>query len=156
LSEKIQQYDDNYEIVDSDWFKPSTALEKFANKEMSLQLPQLYELNRMKMYQTIEELMTFALEREKEGLGMWCPHKTILKDGFIVTYPGDDHHNYDEIAPSSELKDTTIEEIRQQATNLNRYELNTKTKRVEIQQNTYWYGHKPLGRVNVGEMTMLN
>ncbi|XP_066917000.1 acyl-coenzyme A diphosphatase NUDT19-like [Clytia hemisphaerica] len=118
--------------------------------------PQLLETQRMKWYPTIEELMTFALEREKEGIGMWCPHKTILKDGFIVTYPGDDHHNYDEIAPSSELKDTTIEEIRQQATNLNRYELNTKTKRVDIQQNTDWYGHKHLGHVNVGEMTMLN
>ena len=35
-------------------------------------------------FPTIEELTTFAFEREKEGLGMWCPHKTLLKDGFIV------------------------------------------------------------------------
>ena len=72
-----------------------------------------------------------------------------------MTYPGDDHHHYDENAPSSELKDTTIEELREQATNLNRYELNTKNKQVEIRQNTDWYGHKALGYVNVGEMTML-
>ena len=73
-----------------------------------------------------------------------------------MTYPGDEHHNYDENAPTTELNDTTIESLREKAINLNRYELHSDSKQVEIRQNTDWYGHKALGNLVVGEMTMLN
>lgn len=67
---------------------------------------------------------------------------------FQITYPGDDAHNEDPNAPTSEYKKTTIEQFRSGVDRLNRYELDsTNEGRMKILQNNEWYGHQPVGRV---------
>ena len=71
-----------------------------------------------------------------------------------ITYPGDDCHNDDPNAPTSEHKMITMEQFRSSANALNRYELDD-SQRMVIYQNKEWFGHPPLGRVALDEINML-
>ena len=47
LSEPVQQFECGFEITDSDWLEPATAMREFAANRITLRIPQIYELNRV-------------------------------------------------------------------------------------------------------------
>jgi len=142
----LNQSEDNAEIVHSDWLNPLDALNAHSREEINLQPPQVYESCRIKGYSTAEDIKNFAKTREESGLDLWCPFMIRCKNGYIVTYPGDDLHNAN---PTDEnvFMDCTIEELFSRSVNLNRLENHKGSKISDIRCNVDWHGHPPLGDI---------
>ena len=49
LSEPVQQFECDFEMDASDWFAPTKALSDFQANRITLQIPQIYELSRIRM-----------------------------------------------------------------------------------------------------------
>lgn len=146
------QSEDEFEMVHSDWLNPFEAIRQHANKKILLQNPQIYECSRLMRYKTFDELKKFTIQREASGLNTWCPFKKTLKDGFVVTYPGDDFHNADPVAESDNM-DVTINELREKSRNTNRIELVTDdTSDAVILNNMDWFGHPSLGQIKLKDL----
>jgi len=126
------------EVTGIDWLSTSNVPTNSAP-------PQMYEYWRMLRYKTFEELKSFAEKREAFGLTTWCPFKVSLLDGFMITYPGDDYHNTDPLAESTEVN-ATLEDVRNNSNHVNRIEM-LNGKIMTIENNIEWCGHQPVSKM---------
>uniref|UniRef100_T2MJF6 Nucleoside diphosphate-linked moiety X motif 19, mitochondrial n=1 Tax=Hydra vulgaris TaxID=6087 RepID=T2MJF6_HYDVU len=133
---------DKCEVVESVWCSPKEFLN---NHRKILPPPQVYELLRIQRHNDWNEFKQFAKDRERFGLQMWCPYQISLKDGRVLTCPGDDYHCLDPNKEHSHL-DCTIEDLRNSSVNLNRYEV-SQVNGNTIKCNVEWYGHPPVEKI---------
>lgn len=140
---------DNFETTHSEWFPSTKLIDLHFKNEINLQLPQIYEISRMNRYQTFNELEDFTIQREQHGLTTWCPYKYTTKDGYCITYPGDDlHDNVNDVNKPSGHLDLNISELSN--INMNRCEVNEEQGTFLVRNNIEWCGHHPLGEVSNG------
>lgn len=116
--------DDN-ELSKLEWLSPLEMLEEHIQKRAVLAPPQVYELSRISNINTIRQLKDFARRRQTEGTERWCARITGLKDGALLTLPGDECYDKQPEVNSKYLP--TLEEIRMRAKTLNRIELRAPT-----------------------------
>lgn len=127
---------DDKEMASVEWVSPLEMLEEHHHKRASLAPPQVYELSRICNFNTLKALKDFSRHRESFGIAQWCATITGLKDGAMLSLPGDDHYNKD-----SEVKHLpTLDEIRSKSANLNRIELRAPIMRAVCNINLS-HGH---------------
>ena len=108
--------DDN-EVSRLEWSSPFDMLDQHQRNKALLMPPQVYELSRLCNFNSLTELKDFASNREKLGVEQWCPQMTILKDGAVITLPGDDFFD-----TTFDCKDLSLAEMRSRSKNGNRIE----------------------------------
>ncbi|CAH1779779.1 unnamed protein product [Owenia fusiformis] len=117
---------DEKETVKFGWLTPDEVYEDFKNEKLWIAPPQVYELARIANFSKYDDLLKFSKERATEGCEQIMPVISMCTDGRLSLYPGDDLYpsNPDYIGDRDPplIIDSTIEESRGQAKNLNRME----------------------------------
>ncbi|XP_012142752.1 acyl-coenzyme A diphosphatase NUDT19 isoform X1 [Megachile rotundata] len=75
------------EIEDSKWDQPGGYI--FSNSDIVLPPPQQYEIARIAKFESIDNLLDFAIDRSKMGVLLNLPVKVELQDGKVHVLPGD-------------------------------------------------------------------
>ncbi|XP_033330288.2 acyl-coenzyme A diphosphatase NUDT19 isoform X1 [Megalopta genalis] len=75
------------EIEDSKWDLPANFI--FANAGFALAPPQQYEIARIAKFESIDNLLDFAIDRTKRGVLQTLPVKILLRNGSVYVLPGD-------------------------------------------------------------------
>lgn len=127
---------DEKEISSVEWVSPIEMLEEHHAKRASLAPPQVYELSRICNFGTLKSLKQFSHKREQFGIERWCATITGLKDGAMLSLPGDEY--YEKGANSKYLP--TLDEIRGTSSNINRIELRAPIMRAVCNINLA-HGH---------------
>jgi nucleoside diphosphate-linked moiety X motif protein 19 len=118
-------FSDDNEVSKLEWVSPLEMLEEHIQKRAVLAPPQVYELSRISNFNSLGQLKEFAAKREKQGIERWCANITGLKDGALLTLPGDEFFEKPPEVNSKYLP--TLEEMRIRSKNLNRIELRAPT-----------------------------
>lgn len=129
--------DDN-EMSKLEWLSPVEMLEEHNQKRAVLAPPQVYELSRISNINSIAQLKEFATRREKEGVDRWCAKITGLKDGALLTLPGDEFYDKPPEVNSKYLP--SLDEMRLRSKRLNRIELRAPTM-IAVSNLKLDYGH---------------
>ncbi|KOX69329.1 Nucleoside diphosphate-linked moiety X motif 19, mitochondrial [Melipona quadrifasciata] len=75
------------EMEDLKWDMPGNYL--FSSPDVTLPLPQQYEIARIAKFESIHNLLDFAIDRSKIGVLLNLPVKIELQDGKVLVLPGD-------------------------------------------------------------------
>ncbi|KOC66509.1 Nucleoside diphosphate-linked moiety X motif 19, mitochondrial [Habropoda laboriosa] len=75
------------EMEDIKWDMPGNLL--FSASKIALPPPQQYEIARIAKFESIDNLLDFAIERSKIGVLLNLPVKVELQDGKVHVLPGD-------------------------------------------------------------------
>jgi len=118
-------FSDENEVSKVEWVSPLEMLEEHIQKRAILAPPQVYELSRISNFNHLSDLKFFAAKREKSGVERWCAVITGLKDGAMLTLPGDEYFEKPPQVNSKFLP--TLEEMRIRSSQLNRIELRAPT-----------------------------
>ncbi|XP_076624735.1 acyl-coenzyme A diphosphatase NUDT19 [Colletes latitarsis] len=133
------------EIEDLKWDVPGNFI--FSSSGIALPPPQQYEIARIAKFESIDNLLDFAIERSKMGVHLNLPVKVELKDGKVHVLPGDSMypkhaHLFDE--QIIDRTDITISEFRDISPIKNRMELfNLEVKELFVQNFDSADGHLP-------------
>lgn len=116
---------DDIEMSKVEWISPIEMLEEHNSKRAVLAPPQVYELSRICNFNSLSQLKEFAKKREPLGIERWCANITGLKDGALLSLPGDEFYEKPPEVNSKYLP--TIDEMRMRSSSLNRIELRAPT-----------------------------
>ncbi|XP_076240849.1 acyl-coenzyme A diphosphatase NUDT19 [Calliopsis andreniformis] len=75
------------EIEDLIWDEPGNFI--FTSSNLTLPPPQQYEIARIAKFESIDNLLDFAIDRSKKGVLLNLPVMVQLKDGKVHVLPGD-------------------------------------------------------------------
>lgn len=87
LSDKPYAMHEAIEITDLKWANPRQFLE--SGEDVPLPPPQAYEIAKLARHESIENLMKFAVERNKKGVELNLPVLIRTKNARVHVYPGD-------------------------------------------------------------------
>ncbi|XP_054003130.1 acyl-coenzyme A diphosphatase NUDT19-like isoform X1 [Hylaeus anthracinus] len=133
------------EMEDLQWNAPGDFL--FSSSGIVLPPPQQYEIARIAKFESIDNLLDFAIDRSKIGVRLNLPVKVELKDGKVHVLPGDSmypkHANlFDK--QIIDRTDITIGEFRDISPIKNRMEFfNLEVKELFVQNFDCADGHLP-------------
>ncbi|KAG7189221.1 hypothetical protein KM043_008784 [Ampulex compressa] len=134
---------ESLEMEDLKWGTPKNFLDPTA--KVKLPPPQQYEIGRIAKFESIDNLLDFAIERSKVGVQTVLPVRIQLRDGFIHTLPGDSM--YPKSVSWSEKQvidrtDVTLKELREMSPVINRVEFtNLEVQNVFVQNFASIEGH---------------
>lgn len=131
------EYDEK-EMSSLEWVSPIEMLEEHHAKRASLAPPQVYELSRICNFPTLKSLKQFSRKREQFGIQRWCATITGLKDGAMLSLPGDEYYEKGANVNSKHLP--SLDEIRGKSSNINRIELRAPIMRAVCNINLT-HGH---------------
>ncbi|XP_029044493.1 acyl-coenzyme A diphosphatase NUDT19-like [Osmia bicornis bicornis] len=145
------------EMVDSKWDVPGSFL---FSSGILLPPPQQYEIARIAKFESIDNLLDFAIDRSKIGVLLNLPVKVELQDGKVHVLPGDSMYPKDVSLIDEQIinkSDITIREFREISPTKNRMEFfNLQVKELFVQNFDSTDGHlAPLQVKNV-YITSLN
>lgn len=126
---------DNNEVSQVCWMTPYELLSDHLKGKCFLAPPQVYELSRLCNFDTLNDLSSFAKERESHGIERWCANVTGLADGALLALPNDECFNL--TIDSSHLP--TLEEMRRPV--MNRMELRAPVFTPVCKNVTFPCGH---------------
>lgn len=143
---------DDKEMASVEWVSPLEMLEEHNAKRASLAPPQVYELSRICNFNSLKLLKEFSRKREQFGVERWCATINGLKDGAMLSLPGDEH--YENSVNPKYLP--SLDEIRATSTSINRIELRAPIMRAVCNINLS-YGHSsPITYPPLGTMAGLS
>ncbi|XP_053675698.1 acyl-coenzyme A diphosphatase NUDT19-like [Anopheles nili] len=127
LDEKPTVLPEQHEVQEYFWDTPTGLLEAHRAERIWLAPPQTYELARLSYVHDIDQLASFAVNRNRKGSTVLCTVQYNAADGVVFVLPGDDlyPHGYDYIGDNPDLDkygEQTREEIRRQSKRLHRVE----------------------------------
>ncbi|XP_077982470.1 acyl-coenzyme A diphosphatase NUDT19-like [Glandiceps talaboti] len=114
---------DDKELVDTQWLTPVEAWNY--SKIGKLNLPHVYEFQRLRHFNNVNDLNNFMMKREAEGLHRWMGVRYTMTDGRLIALPGDDlYPQKPDVFNKSETEpiNQSFEENRQRVQHLNRVE----------------------------------
>ncbi|XP_011297940.1 nucleoside diphosphate-linked moiety X motif 19, mitochondrial [Fopius arisanus] len=142
------------EIEELRWDGPGNLINPTA--KVSLAPPQHYEIGRIAKFESIDNLLDFAVERSKIGCQLICPVRAKLSDGMVFLLPGDSMYPKEtNFLEKQDLDFTTmtIAEFRSTSESKNRMEVyDVEVKRVVSENIERGDGHLnplPLETVHV-------
>ena len=89
LPEGLSPRHDNHEAVDSEWFRPRSALEKYWRGEIKMAAPQLMTLAHLSRHATVESALAEARSRKPP---LVQPEHIEHEGDRVLLYPGDKLH----------------------------------------------------------------
>ena len=110
--------DDN-EVSLISWLTPQQVLQEHFDSNCQLAPPQVYELSRIRNFNSLNGLKEFASGRESLGIERWCASVTGLDDGALFALPGDECFGITLNTDTSDLP--TLTQMRRKS--MNRMEL---------------------------------
>ena len=83
---------DGKEITDHRWLKPKDALELRLAGEIKMPQPTRRNLDLMKDFSSLDELMAWANDRHHSGIVSICPVQVFVDGEEMYPIPGDEHY----------------------------------------------------------------
>ncbi|OAD61036.1 Nucleoside diphosphate-linked moiety X motif 19, mitochondrial, partial [Eufriesea mexicana] len=148
---------DMTEMEDLKWDVPGNFL--FSSSNIALPPPQQYEIARIAKFESIDNLLDFAIDRSKMGVLLNLPVKVELLDGQVHVLPGDSMYPKQVNLIDKQIinrTDITIREFRDISPIKNRMEyFNLQVKELFVQNCDSADGHlAPLQLKNVSVKTI--
>ncbi|XP_058125439.1 acyl-coenzyme A diphosphatase NUDT19-like [Anopheles ziemanni] len=149
LNEIPSVHPEEHEVAEYLWDTPAALLEAHRAEKLWLAPPQMYELTRLSHLYDIDQIVRFAIERNRKGSTVLCPVQYTVSDGVVFVLPGDDLYpaNYDFISKHSDVdkySEITREELRSKAKRLHRVE------HLGLHHQEYFLNQMPLdGHLNL-------
>jgi hypothetical protein len=78
----------NFHSIFNKFYSPDEVSKKYANKEIQLFPPQVYEMERLAHHNDIEKLSAFFINRQSKGVSTWLPKFARVNNQFIGYLPG--------------------------------------------------------------------
>ena len=83
---------DGKELTDSRWLTPNAALDLRLTGEIKLPQPTRRNLDLMKDFGTVDELLAWAAGRHRENITSICPVQVFVDGKEMYPIPGDEHY----------------------------------------------------------------
>ncbi|XP_017875243.1 nucleoside diphosphate-linked moiety X motif 19-like [Ceratina calcarata] len=148
-----------YDVTEMEGLKWDMPGNLLTSPDVTLPPPQQYEIGRLAKFESIDNLLDFAIERSKKGVLLSLPVKIELQDGRVYVLPGDSmypkHVNLLEKQVINKT-DITIRELRDISPVKNRMEYsNLQVKEICVKNLVSVEGHlAPLQLKNISTATI--
>jgi len=123
--------EDDAEVVKAQWLDPFSAMNLHYKASAWMAPPQIYEQARLIRFSNFDAIRRFAASRQEFSLTRWLPVAVHTADGIASVLPGDDLYpsdpGYDFNHDEPPAFHGTLEQLRQQTANHNRFEIRSAT-----------------------------
>nr|CAD7440510.1 unnamed protein product [Timema bartmani] len=116
---------DELEATEVRWDTSEKLLELSQSGRISVPIPQIYELTKIKNFRTINSLMEFASNKNNESCAVWMSIHKKCDEGIVAILPGDDTYpenpDFTAVVPVERINGS-FEGLRRACHRLNRME----------------------------------
>lgn len=143
-----------YDVTEMQALRWDTPGNLLVSPDVTLPPPQQYEIARLAKFESIDNLLDFAVERSKMGVLLNLPIKIELQDGNVYVLPGDSMYPKQVNLLEKQVinrKDVTIHQFREMSSAKNRVEFpNLQVREIYVQNLDSADGHlAPLQMKNI-------
>lgn len=128
--------EDDAEVVKAQWLNPFHALNSHYKATSWMAPPQIYEHARLIRFSNFDAIRSFSASRQEFSLTRWLPVALHTADGLASILPGDSLYptdpGYDFNHDEPPAFHGTLDQLRQQTTYHNRFEIRSATNQTLI------------------------